>query len=515
MASIKQILGKINPMLYAENGRELLAEYGTIDKIPADKVKPKPFQEHTLTYDSSSETLEPIYFFILDFMEARGMSPQKLIDNFASSPGSGHFGELGQRATIMQQQGARILGDVNTVLRSVLNIIYDLREFRIRLEHYDNLKNKNQSISDAAVLSLKQVWLDRVDINKGNSSVKAMAFQGGFQTLIHAFLAAKDENLKDDNGNEMDLNEVVKRILRPRIQEFNIWLKESERELRKRYELEKTYLRSQVSSLKLYSRWAKPYLKAAEQMEMKDMSRDAGLVKAFNTIIFELSLFGKLKTDVKGAALEKKLPIEFTNEKFLKKTVKRDYFSCTLVEFRFRGIPQRVGGQQSHYVFGGKADVTFSAYSLNSDEVAMLEQEVNRGDVEDVLKLIEGVTTESLSQLQNDINFFLEEKENKKEDEKKTGEINPLLALTGYYDMPSSEREKIKTETFGKKMISIFGFSDAKKEGKKEKGGIKFITPENWIEKTLFRTLANQNAEEVTFDLFDIYKKSHGMPSYT
>ncbi|MBI4116168.1 hypothetical protein HY449_00305 [Candidatus Pacearchaeota archaeon] len=514
MASIRQTLGKINPMLYAENCRELLAEYGTIDKIPADKVKPKPLQEHTLTYDSSSETLEPIYFFILDLMETRGMSPQKLIDNFASSPGSGHFGELGQRATIMQQQGTRILGDVNTVLRSVLNIIYDLREFRIRLEHYDNLKNKDKSVSDAAVLSLKQIWLDRVDINKGNSSVKAMAFQGGFQTLIHAFLAAKDENLKDDNGNEMDLNEVVKRILRPRIQEFNIWLKESERELRKRYELEKTYLRSQVSSLKLYSRWAKPYLKAAEQMEMKDMSRDAGLVKAFNTIIFELSLFGKNKIDVKGAALEKKLPVEFTEERFLK-TVKRDYFSCTLVEFRFRGIPQRVGGQQSHYVFGGKADVTFSAYSLNGDEVAMFEQEVNRGDVEDILKLIEGVTTESLSQLQNDINFFLEEKENKKEDEKKTGEINPLLALTGYYDMPSSEREKIKTETFGKKMTGIFGFGGPNKEEKKAKEEIKFIRPENWTEEKLFRVLANQNAEEVTFDIFDIYKKGHGMPSYT
>jgi len=520
MASIKQILGKVNPMLYAENGKELLAKYGTVGNIPADEVKARPLQsggisaEHTLIYDSSSETLEPIYFFILDLMESRGMSPQKLIDNFASSPGSGHFGELGQRATIMQQQGTKILGDVNTVLRSVLNIIYDLREFRIRLEHYDNLKNKDKSISDAAVLSLKQIWLDRVDINKGNSSVKAMAFQGGFQTLIHAFLSVKDEKLQDDNGNEIDLNDVVKRILRPRIQEFNIWLQESERELRKRYELEKTYLRSQVSSLKLYSRWAKPYLKAAQQMEMNDMSRDAGLVKAFNTIIFELSLFGKTKIDVKGAALEKKLPIEFKEEKFLR-TVKRDYFSCTLVEFRFRGIPQRVGGQQSHHVFGGKADVTFSAYSLNSDEAAMFEQEVNRGDVEDVLKLIEGVTTESLSQLQNDINFFLEEKENEKKDEKKSGEINPLLALTGYYDMPSNERENIKTQGLGQKMISVFGFGSLKKEEKKEKGEIKFIAPENWIEGTLLRRLARENAEEVTFDLFDIYKKSHGMPSYT
>src|SRR3989344_9279120 len=262
MASIRQIFGKINPHLYAEKGDELLAKYGSIDKIPSeevDKITPKSLGEHKIVYDSSSETLEPLYFWVLDVLENRGLSPEKIIDNFSSSPGSGHFAELGQRASIMQQQGAKILGDVNTVLRSVLNIIYDLKEFRIRLEHYEALKDKDRDKVQSAILSLKQVWIDKVDIVKGNSSVKAMAFQGGFQTLLHAFLAAKDE--KDVDA--MDLNDVVKRILKPRIQEFNFWLEQSERELRKRYELEKTYLRSQVNSLKLYARWAKPYLKAA------------------------------------------------------------------------------------------------------------------------------------------------------------------------------------------------------------------------------------------------------------
>ena len=81
--------------------------------------------EHTLIYDSSSETLEPVYFFILDLMNDFGLAPEKLVDTFMSSPGSGHFSELGQRATIMQQQAGKIMGDVNNVMRSVLNIIYD------------------------------------------------------------------------------------------------------------------------------------------------------------------------------------------------------------------------------------------------------------------------------------------------------------------------------------------------------------------------------------------------------
>jgi len=224
VATIQQIIGKVSPLLYAENGKDLLKKYGSIDKIPADEVNPQNLEEHSLVYDSSSETLEPIYFFILDLMSEFGFAPEKLVDSFVSSPGSGHFAELGQRATIMQQQGTKILGDVNTVLRSVLNIIYDLKEFKMRLQHYDDLKTSQK---DAALLALKQIWMDKVDASKGNSSIKAMALsQMGFQTLIDAFLSVNNA----EDVNKLDLNDRVKRILIPRIQEFNIWLEQSGKE---------------------------------------------------------------------------------------------------------------------------------------------------------------------------------------------------------------------------------------------------------------------------------------------
>ena len=509
MASVRQILGKINPKLYADDKKwkELLKEYGSPDKIPADKIEPKSLADHKIVYDSSSEGLEPLYFWITDFLENRGLNPEKLVDNFASSPGSGHFGDLGQRATAMQQQGGKILGDVNTVLRSVLNLIYDLKEFKIRLEHYDNLRDKDKSVTEAAGLSLKQVWLDKVDITKGNSSVKAMSFQGGFQTLLHAFLAAENEKDVD----KMDLNDVVKRILKPRIQEFNIWVEQSEKELRKRYELERTYLRSQVNSLKLYSRWAKPYLKAAQQLEMKDMSKNVALVKTFNTILLELTLLGKSKLDVKESAKSGNLPNDLQDMKF-----GRDYYSCLLVDLKFRGIPQRAG-QQSHYVFGGKAEITFSAYSLNSDELKMFEQEMKREDVEDVLKLIDGATTDSINQLQEEINFFLEDNEKeRKKMEKENEEINPLLAIGGFYNVSSEERKTMRGKSMGERFKKIFSFSGKEEtEKSKEKKEIKFIKPDNWIEKTQFREFTMKNAAEVAFDVFDIYKKNHGMPSYT
>jgi hypothetical protein len=501
MASVQQIIGKVNPKFYAENGKELLKKYGSPDKIPADEVKPKPLRyipktqkyfgsigmdsSHELVYDSSSETLEPFYFFILDLMNNMGLKPEKLVDTFSSSPGSGHFGELGQRATVMQQQGGKILADINTVLRSVLNIIYDLKEFRIRLQYYQDLDSKEKA--EAARLALKQIWMDKVDVLKGNSSIKAMALgQAGFTTLIDAFLVAKDEKDVD----KIDLNDRVKRIIKPRVNEFNSWLMHSRQELEKRYELEKSYLKSQHYSLKLYSRWAKPYLKAAADLEQKEQGRNPALVKTFNTILLELTLFGKRKLDLRESALEGDLPKYFADEKFLRK-FKRNYYSCFLIDFNFRGIPQRVS-QQQHFAFGGRAQMTFESYVLNDDELKKLNEELTKSDVEDVLKLIDGVTGESLKQIQDEIEFFLEEKKIDLEEKKNKDESNPFLALIGKYDKKDTKPDKKDKE---------------KKETK--------IVADNWYESSYIRTLAASNAVDGIYDIFDIYKKAHGMESFT
>lgn len=465
-----------------------MAEVKSISQIieevsPYYKKKKEPEAVHTLVYDSSSETLEPIYFFIIDLMNNLGLAPEKLVDNFSSTPGSGHFAELGQRATIMQQQAGKILGDVNTVLRSVLNIIYDLKEFKMRLEHYSGLNSKKKEEQEASILALKQIWIDKVDFAKGNSSLKIMAFgQAGFQTLLDAFLIAKNEKDVD----KLDLNERVKRILKPRILEFNIWLKESEKELKKRYELEKTYLRSQVNSLKLYSRWVRPYLKAASDLEEKEKNREPALVKTFNTIMLELTLLGKDKLDIADEAAKGTLPKEFSKPQFLK-GIKRNYYGCILVDFNFRGIPQKIS-QQAHYVFGGRAEVTFKAYVLNDDELKKFEEEMKKSEINDVLSLIEGTSTASLGQMQEEINSFLEEKPEEKE--KSKDESNPFLAMFGFYEKKSEKKEEGKPKEI-------------------------IVKTDSWIEENHFRKLAAENVKAKVFDLFDIYKTAHGMASYT
>jgi hypothetical protein len=476
---------------------EIIEEISPHYKKKAEQKKKKqidvvPEAEHLLVYDSSSDTLEPIYFFILDLMSDFRFKTDKLVDNFTSSPGSGHFGDLGQRATIMQQQGVKLLGDVNTVLQSTLNIIYDLKEFKIRLEHYEAIKSKNKNTQEAAKLSLKQIWMDKVDIAKGNSSIKAMALgQAGFQTLLDAFLITKNA----EDADKLDLNDRVKRIVKMRIEEFSIWLGQSEKELRKRYDLEKNYLRSQVNSLKLYTRWVKPYLKAAEDLAGKEQGRNPDLVKTFNTILLDLVLLGRSEIKVKDLASAGDLSkdLKSYSEK------KRKYYTCVLVDFDFRGIPQRVTqGQQGHYAFGGKTKVTFRAYALNDDELKKLDQELDKSDLGDALGLIEGTTEDSLKELQKDIDSFLDEKteEEKKKEEKEKSRpeegSNPIMALLGMYGKSESKEESSKEDK--KKNI--------------------IVKKDDWIEKNHLRKYAAKQAEETAYKLFDVYKKAHRMPSF-
>jgi len=490
--TIPQLIAAINPDKYHDYGtskksltefKELIKEKGIQEA--AKKAKPKALRlgkkdklnvgtgieaKYTLTYDSPTETLEPIYFFILDLMNEFGLAPEKMVDNFASSPGSQHFGDMGQRSSIMQQQGSKLLGDINTVLRSILNLIYDLREFKIRLQSYQDLTDSSKK--DGAILSLKQIWMDKVDVQKGNSSIKAMALgQAGFNTLIDAFLVVGDTKDVD----KLDLNNIVKQILKPRIHEFNVWLTNSEQELQKRYEIEKTYLKSQVNSLKIYSRWAKPYMKAAQELEMSETGRNPALVKMFNSLLLELTLLGKQ-------------PAESSySDKYY--SPKRKVFKCILADFNFRGIPNRT---QQGFVVGGRAEITFRAYVLNEEEIKTLEEELKKSDMNSALSLIEGATDESLGHLQEDIDYFLkEDEEGKKEVKKSSDSSNPFLALIGGYNEKSPKKEK-----------------------KKGSEGIKMSVKDKWVEKNFILPNAMSEAKESAFSIFEIYKKAHGMPSF-
>ncbi|MDP1695513.1 MAG: hypothetical protein Q8L29_01215 [archaeon] len=465
---------KLKESAYMEFGKAVLGNAFNLEGIK------NPIEKHTIVYDSFGENLEPVYFWILDSMNKMGMQTTKFVDNFISSPGSAHFSEMGARATRMQEEGMKILGGANQVIKSILNIIYDLKEFQVRLELYSKIKSNNKSEKEAAMLSLKQIWLDQVDMKRGNTSIKAMALGQGaqFVTLIDAFMMAENENLMY-KGQKIDLNETVTRIVKQRIVEFSIWLKESERELKKRFEIEKLYLRSQVNTVKLYARWAKPYLKAAKALEQRG-TETAALVTAFNTTLFEMALLGEGKYDPIDDVYKGDLP------KVFKTATTKKYSPILIVEFQFRSVPERT---QQGYGFRGRLEATFTSYALTKEEIKVLKQEVEKDDLGDMLTQIEGATEESLAQINTDIAYFLEDKkseEKKKEEKKNSEDDNPFSAI-----------------------FSLF--FPKKKEQKSDKKTI--LTPDTELEKVI-RSQAIIESRKGCSKFYEIYKKVHSMPSF-
>ncbi|MBU3906851.1 MAG: hypothetical protein KKA64_01240 [Nanoarchaeota archaeon] len=441
------------------------------------KDEEKSEDKHTLVYNSSAEMIEPLYFFVLDLLNDFGLTPEKLVDNFTSSVGGAYFSETQLKAGRLQDEANKILASAGIIAKGILQNVYDLKDFKIRIESYNNLSSKDRNVREAAKLSLKQVWMDKVDISKGNASIKVMAMQIGFQTLLHAFLAVDTEK----DAEKLDLNNAVKRIIKPRIQEFNIWLEQSEKELRTRYEMQKNYLKSQVNNLKLYSRWVRPYLEAASKLEMEKRERSPDLVTLFNTIVIGVTLLGKTKLKIGESALAGELPLDFKKLK-----PKRDYYSCILVDFKFRTFPRQG-------TFVGKSEITFRAYALNQEELDKLNQELEKSDISEMMRIIGGVTGESLDILTKDVESFLKEEDETKKQSKPKDESNPFLALTGFY---------------GERKTAV------KKEGTKEKTEIT-VKKEDFIEREHLRKVSAEKAAEMCFKLFDIYKKAHGMPSWT
>ena len=388
-----------------------------------------PIETHSLTYDDFSQNLEPIYFWILDYVNYEFGEAEKLVDNFISSPGGGHFAEMSRRATALQDEAMKIFGTINNVIRSLLNLIYDLKEFKLRLALYDEFKSSDKKKKEAAYLSLKQVWMDNVDIKRGNGSINMLAQNLDFVTIRDAFMAS--QTLK--GVDNLDLNERVKRILKQRQAEFEKWIEESERELRKRFEIERTYLKSQVNSVRLYARWAKPYLKAARQLE-QNASPKADLVNFFNTSLFELVLLAKGKYDPKVEVATGDLP------KIYKKLKLRKYTPITIIEFSFRTAPDR-SDQRGGYGFRGKVKLEFTSFALNDDELAVLKQQLEEDDFGEVYRFIEGATEQSLGEIRADLDELLGEGSGMivKKNEKKSEDTNPFTALFSFL-IPKEEK---------------------------------------------------------------------------
>ncbi len=465
-------------MQILEQKKEEISASEKIAKIKKDNSSENVY---SLVYDSIGEGVEPLYFWLLDFLqdkEPSGIGMDEVIknkDEYEAAVGSGFFSDLGAKATRMQEQAMKMMGTINTVVRSIINLIYDLREFDIRLETYEDLKSDNEDKRDGAEISLRVIWMDQVDIKRGRGSINMLASQLQFVTLRDAFLYAKDE---EDVEKNIDLNERVKRILKSRINEYLKWKGYSEKELRKRYNIEKAYLRSQVNSLKHYTAWVKPYLIAAKKLNMTNFLTQSGMptpniVNIFNNMELRLGLIGIKKFEIE------EISPELSNIK-----LEDTYFSCIEVEMKFRTVPRATQSQQGTvYIHSGRTDITITSYTLTGKEL----EELKKLQVEEDLELIEEMVDVSLKEIQEDVDKYLKKEEPVEAKKEKPKYDSPFKGL---YE---GVGQALKPLTYIK---NLFKFK---------------IAPDLDYYNKLLRESALKKAEALAYILYDVYKKNHGM----
>jgi hypothetical protein len=264
-------------------------------------------------------------------------------------------------------------------------------------------------------------------------------------------------------------------------------MRESETELKKRYEIEKIYLRSQVNAVQLYARWMKPYLNAAKALEQRT-SGGASIVTNFSTTMFELTVLAEGDYKPEEDVAKGDLPEMFLD----KKKNERKYVPIIIVEFKFRTIPGKIQGQ--NYSFRGKVEVTFTSYSLNKDELKVLKEQMVKSDIGDLSTYIEGATSKSLEVLQSEINDYLDDKpkEEKKDEKKNSEDINPFSALFSIFSP------------------SFWGVEKKKDEKKKDTDLSKGVPKDNEFEK-IIRSQAIFKARGDCSRFYGEFKRAQGM----
>ncbi|MBI2040983.1 MAG: hypothetical protein HYT16_02685 [DPANN group archaeon] len=469
--------GFLDKVLEKEQDEKILKKIKEL-RTP-DVIKGDPAQEYFLDYDAFGEGLEPAYYWLLDELKENisfSYKVKKSYDYFAASEGSYWYGDVGVRRSALEKRATELLGTISVVIKSVINLIWDLKEFEQRFEHYDNFKSSDKSKKEAGEFALKSIWLTDVDTKKGRAAINVLTNDLNFITLRDAFMSAK--NLGE--VEKLEINDRVKRILKPRVQEFLKWIDLSDRELRQRFKIEKTYLKSQVNALELYTRWVKPYLIATNKLLPEEAPEEPEeLVTAFDVARVVIEIFGtkEQKLNISGRI---PVPIELPEDEKI--------FKCIEIKFVYRAIPGSV--ERGHFVHRGRVKIYFRAYILNKKQI----DEFQKAQEEEIMKFVSGMTKESLDALYDDLKHFdavggEEKKEEQQKEKKKTPAFEFVKSAKELIEPITKAAENIKQILPKRKGFDVYALERIKKA-------------------------ASGSVKKDLFALYDLYKKAHKMLSW-
>lgn len=434
-----------------------------------------------LIIESMRAGVEANYYWVLNFLKTKepyGASYTEIIkikDIYSAGEASSLWGSQEQRKGLQQDKVSQYMATIGKMIKDTFQIIRELRVIDERLDYYDGY---NEGTRDAST-ALKGIWVDLVEGGTKNpASVFGLSSQVGFATLPDLFfiVSPKDKESVKKEVNKLKgqgINRKVREVLARKLFQFIVWKEKTEKEIRDRRKFILNYLRMHFNNIHLYINWVKPYLKAIKQLQSMSSADKPFVGSTFETSQIELEILATIDKYTYITEEGDEEDFEF-----------KKYFPCLIIKFNHVAMPQMAF--QREYQKGplhtGRTEITILAYALTGDQINAYQTAREKEDFEEIGDLIPSLK-DSLDAIGSDLQKYLEQ--------------------AGESTKKKEEKQKPK-DTIFTPFTSIFKGL----KGVFSRGDPKVLTPKKEaIEKEAAKSMASAKA----YNLYDIFKKTHGM----
>ena len=179
--------------------------------------------QYNLEYNSPFEKPEKFYGMALNGLRGSFKSVEKIGIDLDASPTSAFFESVSRGRSYAKENVNSGMGLINGIIQTITKLLYSLREFDSILDIFTKLESDNKLDVFAAEQNLRRIFLDEVDFKKGRGGMYQMQTASGMEytSLADSFLTITELSDIDD----LRSNERVKRILKGRFQEYELWKK--------------------------------------------------------------------------------------------------------------------------------------------------------------------------------------------------------------------------------------------------------------------------------------------------
>jgi hypothetical protein len=285
-----------------------------------------PIVKHTLVHDAPGDSVEQVYFRLLDLLQKDQWEVIKLVDEVHASAASRLAPHLAEQAIRRQDHARRMLRDANQSVEGIAQLQFELQQCRQRLAAIASPAEGRSPEASAHVVSATIA-----------RSVDGSASGGDYED--------RGQRLDSELGSEADETAL-------RAQEARLL----------------SGIQREENKLKLYAQWIAPLLPSPLGPTVQE-SASPDSVTGFDTALIKVVLLAQGAVAIQQEFDSGRLP------GFLRRRTDQSSVPLVVAEFIGRTLPdQRTSRGFTHR---GRVEITLTSYALTPQQVSLLQRLVS------------------------------------------------------------------------------------------------------------------------------------------